>query len=151
MFGGGQERGLRPGTLPVPLIAGFGRAAELAHEQFEVRAKKSLITQKLALKALQEISGIKNGHGSETFPYILNVSIPTLDSEAIMVTLKRIAAISNGSACTSIQYAPSHVLKAMNLPTNTIAGAIRFSWGYNSVRENTWKQIVQQLAQISQL
>lgn len=128
IFGGGQERGLRPGTLPVPLVAGLGLAAELALKNHSKREKACRAFRDRALKALNPLSPLINGEQSRTLPHVLNLSFPGLDSEAVMVALKDVVAISNGSACTSHSYQPSHVLKAMGLPNEQIEGAIRMSW-----------------------
>tara|TARA_R110000744_G_scaffold206468_3_gene325063 strand:- start:249 stop:1376 length:1128 start_codon:yes stop_codon:yes gene_type:complete len=128
MFGGGQEKGLRPGTLAVPLIAGFGLACEIAQ-------KNALAWQKHAQKLKDELIAALNTldaqyNGENTSPFVLNFSVPGINSEAAMVMLKGIAAVSNGSACTSSSYTPSHVLTAMQLDEKRIAGAIRVSWGH---------------------
>lgn len=128
MFGGGQERGLRPGTLPVPLIAGFGAAAELSMKHQVARQKACAKTKVEALHHLCAVGGIPNVPGEHTISSTLNISFPGLDSEAIMLALKSLVAISNGSACTSQSYTSSHVLKAMGLPTERIRSAIRISW-----------------------
>lgn len=126
-FGGGQEKGLRPGTLATPLIAGLGLACELASEN-----KDKWIEHVSALKdnfiiAINEIGAQING--SDTTPYILNFSIPGVNSEAAIVKLKGVIAISNGSACTSSSYTPSHVLVSMGYDTARIQSAIRVSFG----------------------
>ncbi len=129
MFGGGQERGLRPGTQPVALIAGLGLAAELAvtenrqrHAGFErVRGQVS--------EALASLGATLNGSGDICADFIVNASIPHLDSEAAMLALRELISISNGSACTSNSYEPSHVLQAMDLSEGRIRSAIRISWG----------------------
>lgn len=128
MFGGGQEKGLRPGTLAVPLIAGFGLACETAQ-------KNALAWQKHAQKLKDELIAALNTldaqyNGENTSPFVLNFSVPGINSEAAMVMLKGIAAVSNGSACTSSSYTPSHVLTAMQLDEKRISGAIRVSWGH---------------------
>jgi cysteine desulfurase len=128
LFGGGQERGLRPGTLPVPLIVGIGLAAEMALRRHSEHEKTCRAFRGRALTALSPLSPILNGDQSRTLPHVLNLSFPGLDSEAVMVALKDLVAISNGSACTSHSYQPSHVLKAMGLPDEQIEGAIRISW-----------------------
>ncbi|HEY0077871.1 MAG TPA: cysteine desulfurase DndA [Pyrinomonadaceae bacterium] len=128
LFGGGQERGLRPGTLPVPLIVGLGLAAELALKNHSKREKACRALRDRALKALSPLSPLINGEEARTLPHVLNLSFPGLDSEAVMVALKDLVAVSNGSACTSHSYQPSHVLKAMGLSTERIEGAIRISW-----------------------
>lgn len=128
MFGGGQERGLRPGTLPVPLIIGFGLAAELAAAEAAGRREKCRSIRREAVAALEPLGIVLNGDESLMMPHVLNFSIDGIDSEAVMVALKGLAAISNGSACTSLSYEPSHVLKAMGLSETRTAGAVRVSW-----------------------
>lgn len=137
LFGGGQERGLRPGTLPVPLVVGLGLAAEIALKNHSKREKVCRAFRDRALKALSPLSPIINGDQSRTLPHVLNLSFPGLDSEAVMVALKDLVSISNGSACTSHSYQPSHVLKAMRLPNEQIEGAIRVSWCHMTV-EPDW-------------
>lgn len=128
MYGGGQERGLRPGTLPVPLIAGFGLASELAVSQNSQRRARCEAIRFDAISALMPLGITTHGDAERALPHVLNFSVAGLDSEAIMVALKGIAAVSNGSACTSHSYQPSHVLGAMGLSAEQIAGAIRISW-----------------------
>nr|WP_242480664.1 cysteine desulfurase DndA [Rhodovibrio sodomensis] len=128
IHGGGQERGLRPGTLPTPLIAGFGLAAELAEKNNKARREKCLAIRRQALAALQPLGIRLHGNEERLVPHVLNLSIDGLDSEAVMLSLKGLAAVSNGSACTSTSYEPSHVLQAMGLSDNEVQGAIRFSW-----------------------
>jgi cysteine desulfurase len=129
-FGGGQERGLRPGTLPVALIAALGKASELAVRD---EAKRRNFCQKFkdaALNALIPVGGVPVGDQKRTVPSTLNISLPGLDSEAVMLALKEWVAISNGSACTSQNYSLSHVLTAMELSENQIRGSLRLSWSH---------------------
>lgn len=128
MFGGGQERGLRPGTLPVALIAGFGEAARLANLNSKSWKKHCEKLKQQALDQLSELNVILNGENSA--PHVLNFSVPGLNSETALVALKGIAAVSNGSACTSNSYTPSHVLTAMGLDEEVVENAIRMSWCY---------------------
>lgn len=129
MFGGGQEGGLRPGTLPVALIAGLGKAAELAAQNSELwRAEWSQTRRCL----LEQLSGLKfhtNGSMTHSMPNIINLSFDGIDSEALILGLRNYIAVSNGSACTSALYQPSHVLSAMGLPANRVQEAVRISWG----------------------
>lgn len=127
-FGGGQERGLRPGTLPVALIVALGKAAELSLKDVEKRMARCAQIKKRALETFRAVGGVPNGNQDKTIASTLNVSIPGLDSEAVMVALKDEIAISNGSACTSQHYTFSHVLKAMNSTEDCIKGALRLSW-----------------------
>jgi cysteine desulfurase len=129
MYGGGQERGLRPGTLPVPLIAGLGAASTFALREADQRAASAEAIKKGLIEALLSLGAIINGDPERTVATTLNVSIPGVDSEAAIVALKDVVAVSNGSACTSQSYEPSHVLKAAGLPRERIEGALRFSWG----------------------
>lgn len=129
MFGGGQERGLRPGTLPVALIAGLGTAAALALKEADQRRRAAEAIKEELLDALAPLGMALNGDPGRTIASTVNVSIPGVDSEAAIVALKDIVAISNGSACTSQRYEPSHVLAAAHLPEDRIYGALRLSWG----------------------
>ena len=128
MVGGGQERGLRPGTLPVHLIVALGEAVDVALKQNEQRRKACRAFKDKALYTLQKIGGIPNGDQSYTLENTLNISFLGLDSEAIILQLKDLVSISNGSACTSSSYTFSHVLTAMGLPKERIKGSIRISW-----------------------
>ena len=130
MYGGGQERGLRPGTLPVPLIVGFGVAAEAALKNQASRQERCRDIRHKALAALKPLGIRMHADPDWTLSHVMNFSVPGVDSEAVMVALKDVAAVSNGSACTSQSYSPSHVLEAMGLPEEEIAGAIRVSWSH---------------------
>lgn len=129
-FGGGQERGLRPGTLATPLIAGFGLACEIAMKNADIWLKHVSSLKDEFISIINEIGGEING--VNTSPYVLNFSIPGVNSEAAMVQLKEVIAVSNGSACTSNSYTPSHVLVAMGLDSERIDGSIRVSFGCNT-------------------
>ncbi|MBO0879189.1 MAG: cysteine desulfurase DndA [Mycobacterium sp.] len=153
VHGGGQERGLRAGTLPVALIAGLGAAAQLAHREHTTREHACAQFKQRLLDALAPLSPAVNGEPSRTIASTINISIPTragdsyADSEAVMLALKDTVAISNGSACTSQSYDPSHVLTAMGLSADRVQGALRFSWSYLST-EPDWHQLQQSIAQI---
>lgn len=127
-FGGGQERGIRPGTLPVPLVVALGLSAELAMKNHAARAKRCGEFRRHLESALLPLSPKVHGDPQRILPHVVNLSFAGLDSEAVMVALKGDVAISNGSACTSASYKPSHVLKAMKLPDDEIMGALRISW-----------------------
>lgn len=140
-YGGGQERGLRPGTLPVSLIVGLGLAAELALQEHKLRSEKCRHHRDAALEALMSLNPTFNGDPSRALSHVLNISFPGLDSEAAMLALKDDVAISNGSACTSQSYNPSHVLEAMRLSEEAVRGAVRISWCHMTPRVD-WGQIV---------
>jgi cysteine desulfurase len=128
MFGGGQERGLRPGTLPVPLIAGFGLAAELAVTEHEERGRRCRAFREALLEGLKPLHPSVNGDPARAVSYILNVSFPGIEAEVAIDAWADLVAISNGAACTSQSYTCSHVLSAMGLPKWRMDGALRFSW-----------------------
>lgn len=128
MFGGGQERGLRPGTLPVALIAALGEAAAAAVRDHSTRLNHCATIRAEALAAFEPLSPRFSGNLKHVMPHVMNVAFGGLDSEALIVALKDLIAISNGSACTSSSYTPSHVLKAMGMSDDEANGCIRISW-----------------------
>jgi cysteine desulfurase len=148
LFGGGQERGLRPGTLPVALIAGFGLAAELARREHAERSRRCAAVQRAALAELKPLSIVLNGDPNRLATHTLNFYVPGVDSEAAIVALKDLVAISNGSACTSQSYEPSHVLIAAGLPEEQVAGALRLSWSYMTPAVD-WGQIAGRLLRLA--
>jgi cysteine desulfurase len=141
MFGGGQERGLRPGTHAVPLIVGLGVAAELSISEHNLRSATNQDHKARVLAALSALGMEINGNIDRSLPSTLNFSLPGLDSEAVMLALKDFVAVSNGSACTSQSYRPSHVLSAMGFSDDRVAGAVRLSWCHMS-EDIDWAAIV---------
>jgi cysteine desulfurase len=132
MYGGGQERGLRPGTLATPLIAGFGVAAKVALRDHAARAAACRAAKAGALADLARLDPTPIGDQAYALDHVLAVAFTGVDSEALMLALRDEIAISNGSACTSSSYEPSHVLKAMGLPNAVVEGAVRISWSHLS-------------------
>jgi cysteine desulfurase len=128
IYGGGQERGLRPGTLPVALIAALGTAAELSVLDHAKRQQACRRIRERVLAALAPLNPRLTGDQSLGMNHVLNLAFPGLDSEALMVALKDLVAISNGSACTSTSYTTSHVLKAMGLDDDQANACVRISW-----------------------
>ena len=128
VFGGGQEAKLRPGTLPVHLIVGLGMAAKIAKKALKKRQDKNKKIYEQVIKLMKNLDGRLNGYEKYLLGNCVNFSIPSVDAEAFMLTTKDLIAISNGSACTSSTYEPSHVIKAMNTDENIIKGAVRISW-----------------------
>jgi cysteine desulfurase len=146
MFGGGQEKGLRPGTLPVHLIAGLAKATEVALRDHEIRKQVCLKFRTDVLKVVSGLGGIENGDEQSVLPHVLNVSLPGIDSEAAIVALKGVVALSNGSACTSSSYSASHVLVAMGLESDRIDTALRLSWSHLTP-EVDWEAFRQRIGQ----
>ena len=128
MFGGGQERGWRPGTLPVPLIAGVGKAAELALQEHELRARRCAEFRAIVLEGLAPLRPVLNADPAHTVSNIINLAIPGVDAEDAIEAWEDLVAVSHGAACTSQSYTCSHVLSAMNLASWRQDGALRLSW-----------------------
>jgi cysteine desulfurase len=128
MFGGGQERGLRPGTSPVHLAVGLGVAAESAVRNHDMRRKTCEAFREALLRALAPFNPTIHGNPALVMPHVLNIRFDEMDSEAVMLSLRAVVAISNGSACTSTSSTPSHVLKAMGLSNAQADAATRWSW-----------------------
>ena len=131
MYGGQQERGIRPGTIPVALVAGCGKACELAESTYADNRMKTQAVRDCIIGLLNE-SGIKysfNGALEYCISNTLNLCLEGVSSEALMISTKNYCGISNGSACTSKNYAPSYVLTAMGLSPERIENSVRISWG----------------------
>ena len=132
MYGGQQEHGIRPGTIPVALVAGCGKACELAATEYRANNEQARHIKEGILSVLNE-SGLSyhiNGDQEYCVPGTLNISIEGVSSEALMISTKQFCGISNGSACTSKSYSPSYVLSAMGIPMDQIESSVRISWGH---------------------
>jgi cysteine desulfurase len=147
MFGGGQERGIRPGTLPVALIAALGEAAALSVTESGKWMERCAFIKEAALKALLPLGGVPVGPDGAVISSTLNIRFPMLDSEALIVGLQGYAAISNGSACTSSSYKPSHVLKAMGMDDVGATRCVRLSWSHLTP-DPDWKKIAERIRQL---
>jgi cysteine desulfurase len=147
-FGGGQEQGLRPGTLPVPLVAGLGLAAELAFQRHAERAMGNLGFQGELMQALAPWSPMVNGANQHRVAHCVNLRLDGLDADAVMLALRNAVAVSTGSACTSTQMEPSHVLTAMGLSPNDIAESLRLSWSHLTP-DPDWQAVARGLSQLS--
>ncbi len=136
-FGGSQEHGLRPGTLPTALIAGFGEACRLVSEEYKSNNEHYAINKNAIIKLLEEsgVNYIINGDQTNAVANTLNVSFVGVNSEALMLATRKFCALSNGSACNSHSYKPSHVLSAMGLDAVRIESAIRISWGIQRISD----------------
>lgn len=142
-YGGQQEHGLRPGTIPVALVAGCGAACELAEKEYK---KNAVLTADIKKHVLELIaaSGIDyhiNGDQNHCIASTLNFCIDGVMSEALMISTKQYCGVSNGSACTSKSYSPSYVLVAMGIPTEQIECSIRISWGADTDEKKLLKSI----------
>lgn len=147
MYGGGQEQGLRPGTLPVPLIAGLGEAAKLARRNHGERAETCRIFRERVLEALGRVGFEQNGCEEHALPHVINVSLPGINSEGAITALKRVIAVSSTSACTSHTRTPSHVLAAMGMEAERIESSLRLSWCHLTP-EVDWDEVVRILKEL---
>ncbi len=129
MHGGGQERRLRPGTLPIHQIVGFGAAAALSLErQAEDLAYLRMLNDRL-WQGIGSMPGVlRNGARELSFPGILNVSAADVDGESLLLALEPVCAAS-GSACNSLSGEPSYVLRALGRDDRLAQSAVRFSFG----------------------
>lgn len=128
LFGGQQERGFRPGTTPVALVAGFGLAAKLCDQEAATHMKKCQEIKDSFLNAISSLNYVINGDPQYCLPNTINISFAGVDAEGYFVSLKEEYAFSNGSACNSGSHAPSYVLTAMGLDEKRVSEAIRISW-----------------------
>lgn len=134
MYGGQQEHGIRPGTIPVALVSGFGKACELAEAEYSDNNKKCRRIKTELLKILESagVSYSINGNQDYCISSAINICLHGVSSEALMLSSKQYCGVSNGSACNSNSYKPSFVLQAMDIPVEQIEDSIRVSWGPES-------------------
>jgi cysteine desulfurase len=136
VHGGGHERGMRSGTLNVPGIVGFGKAAEIAKARLELdTAHSTRLRDKLWNAIRSRVDEVHlNGHPIERLPHNLNVSFAYVEGESLMMGIKELA-VSSGSACTSASLEPSYVLKSIGVGDELAHSSIRFSVGRNTTDE----------------
>ncbi|MBR8827654.1 MAG: IscS subfamily cysteine desulfurase [Gomphosphaeria aponina SAG 52.96 = DSM 107014] len=140
IVGGGQERGIRSGTLYTPQIVGFAKAVALGLAEMESETKRQLQLRELLWQNLNQLEGIHlNGHPKQRLPGNLNVSVEGVDGTALLLSLQQVCAISAGSACSSSSIAPSHVLTALGHGEKLAYASLRFGIG----RFNTKAEIEQ--------
>jgi cysteine desulfurase len=134
--GGGHERGMRSGTLNVPGIVGFGKAAEIARLDMAAdTARISILRDKLenALKVIDET--YVNGNPAHRLPHVSNISFKYVEGEGLMMGFNKDIALSSGSACTSASLEPSYVLKALGLGDDLAHSSLRFGLGRYTTEE----------------
>lgn len=130
MNGGGQERGIRSGTVPTPLAVGFGAACELAMKEMEYDDKRVRALQERLLKGIRDkLDGVVvNGSEERRYPGNVNLSFAYVEGESLLMGLKEVA-VSSGSACTSASLEPSYVLRALGVDEDMAHTSIRFGIG----------------------
>jgi len=126
--GGGHERGMRSGTVPVPLAVGFGRAAELCRELMPEESKRlAALRDRLQDQILSRVDeAYLNGHPEKRLPHNLNISFSYVEGESVLMGLNKEAALASGSACTSATLEPSYVISALGVDAELAHSSIRF-------------------------
>lgn len=155
MDGGGHERGMRSGTLPVPLIVGFGKACEICEQEMtEEAARLTKMRDRLQadiMAALEE--SYLNGHPTNRLPGNLNISFAYVEGESLLMGMKDIA-LSSGSACTSATLEPSYVLRALGVGTELAHSSIRFGLGRFNTDEEidyTIKKVIEVVTKLREM
>jgi len=153
--GGGHERGMRSGTLPVPLIIGFGKACELCEQDMPVESKRiAAMRDRLQTQIMKDLDECYlNGHQTERLPHNLNISFAYVEGEALLMGVKEIA-LSSGSACTSATLEPSYVLRALGVGSDLAHSSIRFGLGRFTTDEEvdyTAKRMVEAVTRLREM
>ena len=137
IFGGGQERGMRPGTLATHQIAGIASAFRLAKSSMQADHLHLSKCREIFLESIKDLEGLKiNGDSNNTYPGIISLCFPDLNADSLIFAMDDLA-VSKGSACATDSDEPSHVLKSMGLSQEEINGTIRVSFG----RETSYEDI----------
>jgi len=144
--GGGHERGLRSGTLPVPLVVGFGMACSLCRqERINEVPRLRRLRDRLQAALEERLEGVSlNGHPTERLAGNLNLSFAYIQGEALLMALRNVA-VSSGSACTSASVEPSYVLRALGVSDALAHSSIRFGLG----RFNTEEEVDYTAAEVT--
>ncbi|XP_053103624.1 cysteine desulfurase [Hemicordylus capensis] len=153
--GGGQERGLRSGTVPTPLAVGLGAACELAQQEMEYDHKQiSLLANRLVTKIMSAIPDVvMNGDPVHRYPGCINLSFAYVEGESLLMALKDVA-LSSGSACTSASLEPSYVLRAIGTDEDLAHSSIRFGISRFTTEEEvdyTVKKCIQEVKRLREM
>src|SRR6059036_1682224 len=153
--GGGHERGMRSGTLPVPLIVGFGKACELCQQEMPTESKRiAAMRDRLQAQIMETLDECYlNGHQTQRLPHNLNISFAYVEGEALLMGVKEIA-LSSGSACTSATLEPSYVLRALGVGSDLAHSSIRFGLGRFTTEEEvdyTAKRMVEAVKRLREM
>jgi cysteine desulfurase len=154
IHGGGHEKGFRSGTLNVPAIVGFGKAARLRMQTMESESQRLGILRDSLESQLLSLPGVRrNGSLDNRLSHVSNLAFEGVEGEELLQRVNLKVAVSSGSACSSISPKPSHVLQAMGLPADLGRASIRFSLGKSTRAESvahavSWvKSVIEQLRQ----
>ncbi len=153
--GGGHERGMRSGTLPVPLIVGFGKACELCEKEMSTESVRlAAMRDRLQAGIMNTLDEVYlNGHPTQRLPHNLNISFAYVEGESLLMGVKEIA-LSSGSACTSATLEPSYVLRALGVGSDLAHSSIRFGLGRFNTDEEveyTIKRIIETVTRLREM
>jgi cysteine desulfurase len=155
MFGGGQQKRLRPGTLPVDLIAGLGEAAAVAAERLDEDEDHLAKLKAELVRGLKKVEGVYiNGPELGAFSGILNVGVTDVEGESLLLALEPLC-VATGSACNAQSKEPSYVLRSLGRSNDEAQSAVRFSLGRLTTRDDIefavahYAQAVQTLRRLS--
>ncbi|MCI0342338.1 MAG: IscS subfamily cysteine desulfurase [Planctomycetales bacterium] len=150
--GGGHERGLRSGTLPVPLIVGFGKACEFAGSELrEEAARLRRLRDRLHRGIVSRLDGVTlNGHVEKRLPGTLSLAFAGVEGEGVMMGMKDVA-VSSGAACTSASIEPSHVLLALGIGEDAARSSLRFGLGRSTTEAEVDAAIEAVVASVTRL
>ena len=153
--GGGQERGIRSGTLNVPGIVGLGKACEIAQTDMMFDGERLTgLSERLKVEIMNRLDEVSvNGHASQRLPGNMHLSFAYIEGESLLMGLKDIA-VSTGSACTSASLEPSHVLRAIGLEEHLAQSSIRFGLGRFNTEEEvdyTVRRVVEEVRRLREL
>lgn len=132
MYGGEQERGYRPGTTPVALVAGFALAAKICDQEEQQNIDKCRLIKESFFESIKNLDYNINGEQKYCLPSTINISFENIDAESLLIALKENYAFSNGSACNAGSHSLSYVLKAMGFSDKRINEAVRISWNHST-------------------
>eukprot|EP00928_Gymnodinium_smaydae_P056157 TRINITY_DN39585_c0_g1_i1.p1 TRINITY_DN39585_c0_g1~~TRINITY_DN39585_c0_g1_i1.p1 ORF type:complete len:441 (+),score=80.51 TRINITY_DN39585_c0_g1_i1:81-1403(+) len=151
--GGGQERGMRSGTLPTPIIVGFGEAAEVAQKEMENDKKHVERLERRLREGIQaKLPMIElNGHDTKRYRGNVNLSFACVEGESLLMSLKDTTAVSSGSACTSASLEPSYVLRAIGVGEDLAHTSLRFGLGRFTTDEEVDRTVEHVVREVSRL
>ena len=151
VYGGGQERGLRPGTVPTHQVVGMGLAYEIAAREGEADRAHLTVLHEALWKGVSAIPRVLlNGHATRRSSHILNVSVIGVEGESLHYALRDLA-VSGGSACTTATAEPSAVLRSLGRADDLARASVRFSWGRGTTLEDIQFAIATFCVQVERL
>jgi cysteine desulfurase len=151
--GGGQERGMRSGTLATPIIVGFGKAAEVCTQEMEHDARHvERLSRRLREIIMEKLPMIEqNGHPTKRYCGNVNLSFACVEGESLLMSLASSTAVSSGSACTSASLEPSYVLRAIGVGEELAHTSLRFGIGRFTTEAEVDKTVAHVAAEVSRL